>query len=450
MQRLLLVAALLFFIGCSHDEELKPGQIKPKGAQLQQSIAVPFRVLTYNVAGLPQIFSSAKNRKEYTKTIGRIISDYDIVNVQEDFSYHSYLYQYNTHTDRTSTSGNVPFGDGMNTLAYYHIHGFKRVDWDKCNGSDCLTPKGFTYAKLRLEEGVYIDVYNVHTNAGSGSKNYAARRANIEQLANFIEKYSKGNAVLVFGDTNCRYTRKDDNIRLLHSKLGLRDAWIDIVKRGNMPSFGSSLMCKDLSQVLTDSQCETVDKILYRGNQLIDLKATNCYYPDGQFRASNGDALSDHRPLAAEFVYQLSQYFRLSDQFGGPHGTPFNDINKLNRGMRPTELGIRCGKRLDQVNMKYSNNAYYKHGGNGGSSRKLKLQDGEYIKSVTLNRAKHKRHTRVFYAKFTTNKGRKLEGGSKTSSSKIYTAPDGWQIVGFHGRSGAEVDMLGVIYAPVY
>ena len=73
------------------------------------------------------------------------------------------------------------------------------------------------------------------------------------------------------------------------------------------------------------------------------------------------------------------------------------------------------------------------------------LAKGEYVTSVTFAEAQYSGHTRIFYAGFTTNYGRTLSGGSKTSDGVTYTAPQGWQIVGFHGRSGDGLNKAGVI-----
>ncbi|WP_037666370.1 endonuclease/exonuclease/phosphatase family protein, partial [Streptomyces afghaniensis] len=81
--------------------------------------------------------------------------------------------------------------------------------------------KGFSLARLRLAEGAFVDLYNVHTNADSTDDALAARRANVEQLSDFIQANSAGNAVIVMGDTNTRYTRTGDNIRTLLSENGL-------------------------------------------------------------------------------------------------------------------------------------------------------------------------------------------------------------------------------------
>jgi hypothetical protein len=77
-----------------------------------------FSVLTYNIAGLPLGLGDG-DPEENTPIIGRRISPYDVVHVQEDFNYHAALYANNTHPHRTPTSGGVLFGDGLNTLSNF-------------------------------------------------------------------------------------------------------------------------------------------------------------------------------------------------------------------------------------------------------------------------------------------------------------------------------------------
>jgi Ricin-type beta-trefoil lectin domain/Jacalin-like lectin domain len=91
----------------------------------------------------------------------------------------------------------------------------------------------------------------------------------------------------------------------------------------------------------------------------------------------------------------------------------------------------------------------FSHGGSGGTAQTLTLGSGEYLNAVNLCIDQYQGHTRVFYISFTTSNGRSLSGGTTSSSCTTYAAPSGWQIVGFHGRSGDEVDKLGVVYAPV-
>jgi hypothetical protein len=65
---------------------------------------------------------------------------------------------------------------------------------------------------------------------------------------------------------------------------------------------------------------------------------------------------------------------------------------------------------------------------------------------VTIHTGQRDGRTRVFYVSFVTSSGRVLSGGTPTSDVVTYTAPAGWQIAGFHGRAGAEVDKVGVVY----
>lgn len=442
------ISLLTFLFSCN--EELKQSISTESDRFKSASSAIEFSVLSYNVAGLPGIMSSAENRDTYTPIIGELINDYNIVNVQEDFNYHAALYETDLHAYCTPTSGGVPLGDGLNTMSDYSYTDFVRVGWDDCNGTDCLTPKGFTMLRVRMQEGVYVDVYNVHTNAGSNDPDYVARRANITQLVNYINANSSGNAVLLFGDTNCRYTRSPDNIRLIISSLGMTDAWVDLIKHGNAPIQGSgALVCSGMETVLNDYSCEIVDKVFYRGNAFVNLEALSCTYEDAKFRAQDGSPLSDHRPLLVNFVCELNDAIKMSDQFGGPHGIAFTDVNHLGNSPVVSSVGIRSGSRIDQVNMELSNGTSFTHGGNGGTSERLILNSGEYVKSITLCSGKKDGHTRIFYVRYKTSSGRTLTGGSTTSETVTYVAPTGWQIVGFHGRSDEEIDKLGVIYAPV-
>ncbi|KAG3116781.1 hypothetical protein PI124_g4680 [Phytophthora idaei] len=57
--------------------------------------------------------------------------------------------------------------------------------------------------------------------------------------------------------------------------------------------------------------------------------------------------------------------------------------------------------------------------------------------------------TRIFYLKFSTNVGRSVEGGNKTDATATMAAPEDYQIGGFHGRAGEEIDLLGVIFVKV-
>ncbi|MEU2420959.1 jacalin-like lectin [Streptomyces sp. NPDC007851] len=410
-----------------------------------------FSVLTYNVAGLPEGLSSAPTPRDTSTTeIGKRIAPYDIVNVQEDFNYHAYLYATDTHPYRTATSGGAGIGSGLNTVSDYAWDGddFERVHWNSCqtDSGDCLTPKGFTFMRERLAEGVYVDFYNLHTNAGTNDGDETSRADNLSQLTSFIGTHSAGNAVVVMGDTNTRYTRSADTIAEFASNNGLTDAWVQLIRGGSAPAKGSdALVCDDTAATVPNT-CEVVDKVLYRSSKLVNLTATSYNNEHAKFLTSDGLMLSDHDPVTVGFSWSQNANFQLSDQFGGPHGDYYQDIDKVAAGARATSISLRAGSRVDQVGITLADGTTLTHGGTGGTAASLTLGSTEYVTTAYLCEGKYNNTTRIFYAKFTTNLGHTLAGGTTTSDCVTRTAPSGWQIAGFHGRAGDELDKAGFIY----
>lgn len=407
-----------------------------------------FSTLTYNVAGLPELFSSAESdRQPATEEISCYVNEFDIVNVQEDFNYHAALYDTcNDHPYRSATTGGMGIGSGLNTMSRFPYSDWERVSWNDCNGVDCLTPKGFTMARTRLAEGVYVDIYNLHTQAQTDNADLTARRNNILQLADYIAANSAGNAVIVMGDTNTRYTRSGDNPEVLLN-TGFSDAWVELIRNGNIPADDddNALVC---DPKITAYQCEIVDKVFYRGNRFISLQASH-YDVRQDDETTEGLKLSDHPPLQTDFSYHTAADLRMSDFWGGPHGTAFNDVNDLPLQPAVHSVSLRAGSRVDQLTLTLASGETLVHGGTGGSAASLTLNSGESLQSLKVCSGQKNGHTRIFYARFSTSAGRALSGGSVTSDCTTFTADSGWQIVGFYGRAADELDKVGVIFAPL-
>lgn len=111
-------------------------------------------------------------------------------------------------------------------------------------------------------------------------------------------------------------------------------------------------------------------------------------------------------------------------------------------------LTFRGGSRLDSVGLTLTSGAAFSHGGTGGTSYSLTLGTSEYWVTAKLCQGKKDSTTRNFYILATTSTGRTLAAGTSTSDCATFSAPSGWQIVGFMGGSGDEVDQLAFIYAP--
>lgn len=410
-----------------------------------------FSVLSYNVGGLPAILSSSENPAVYTPIIGSKLCAYDMVNVQEDFNYHASLYSSDEHPYRTATSGGAGIGDGMNFLSVFPFEDTDREVWTDrsgifSNGSDQLTPKGFMYNQVEIADGIYIDVYNLHTDADTDSQSEAARRSNLSQLASYIEQYSQGHAVLVFGDTNSRYTRADDNLKTLFSdRLNMKDVWIEKIRNGNYPAMGADALVGTAGSTSADN--EVVDKIFYRSGACVNLNPTSYKVENTYFTDSDRNQLSDHYAISADFTYTKKANLSYSNLCGGKGGIAFNFLRSTAPSeSRPVSVTIRAGSRVDAVSMTYANGTALSDGGNGGSDKTLLLNDGEFITEAEICRDTFNGGYRVFYLKLTTNQGRTVSGGTKTGTSMTLTAPAGSYIVGFFGRAEANIDKLGMIY----
>ncbi|KAK0211328.1 Endonuclease/exonuclease/phosphatase [Desarmillaria ectypa] len=445
-----------------------------------------FSLLTYNVAGLPgyplRLLTmnpsptvteplSSGNPAANTPLISERLGPYNVINVEEDFNYHVALYAGDNHAYRTPTSGGAGIGSGLNTLSDFEYIDLERTTWDHCyiGSGDCLTPKGFTLVRIRVSDGVWIDLYNLHTDAGSDDGDLEARASNFAQLAEFMETWSAGMAVIVMGDTNSRYTRGTDSGSLhgFIDDMGVTDAWINNIRRGSYPQEGATALVCDFPFAAGTTQaemvsCEVVDKMFTRSSSAITLTTTSFTNENYKFVDDNGAPLSDHYPMSATASWSLSSSLRLSDPTGGPHGDPFNDLATSLTGDVPTitSITIRSGSRVDAVSYDLlypggSTSTVY-HGGSGGNDKTLSLSKGDYITQITACSGKHNDSTRVFYLKLTTHSGSVLEGGATTSDCLTTTVPTDagsggkWGLVGFWGRTGDEADRLAGIWGAVY
>lgn len=418
------------------------------------SLSVPalaantFSILTYNVAGLPEGLSSGKPATNTVK-ISPLLNDFDIVNVQEDFHYHSDLISLDNHAYRSDTSGDAAIGDGMNLFSRFAYTDFERIKWSDCyglfdSGSDCATPKGFYMSRHFLAGGAILDVYNLHTDADTDDNSNAARAKNLAQILAYIESHSMGHAVIVAGDTNSRYTRPTDNVALSAFKnAGFKDTWIEKARAGVYPQSGAAALldCTDKNS----ASCERVDKILYRSSAAITLSLNDSYVPN-YFVDSSNQPLSDHDPLAAKFSYAFNTGFAFSSVLGGPHATFYNDLVSLSANNYPllTKVSISTGARVNNLTFTYANGTSLAHGTTYSTTTSLNLSAANYITEITACQDK-KSTTRIFYLDIKTNLGNRIYGGTKSGTCATMTAPTGMAFIGAFGRAGDELDKVGFI-----
>lgn len=265
------LAALVTLGGCGGGEVAGPEPEKPTGT---------FDFLTYNVAGLPEGLSGS-NPAVNIPLISPRLNGFDMALVQEDFAYHATLRAGALHLFQSIPSTEAPFfysdlGDGLNRFSMLEVGALYRVPWEKCNGlltcgSDCFTPKGFSMGPT-LVNGIQVDVYNLHMDAGSCAEDVEARADQVRQLVSYMNTYSAGRALIVAGDFNMK-----DLPTTLTSGMKLTDAC-------------QRLACGD----------NRIDKVLFRSSSSLTLEPLIWAIPTG-FVDGQGKDLSDHKPVAVRF-----------------------------------------------------------------------------------------------------------------------------------------------------
>lgn len=244
------------------------------------------KVLTYNIAGLPDGFMTAHPSINMPR-IGKLLAHYDLALIQEDFAYGPLLRTTVTLPFQSPAfvrEGRLHFGDGLSVFAAQPFSALQREPWSVCHGVvdsyfDCLTPKGFLSTRQSLGEGVEIDVYNVHLDAGPSAADERAREAQIDQLLEAIEHRSAGRALLLAGDTNIR--SQPDLLTRFQRAAGLTDAC-------------RALRCPDPRRI---------DRVFYRSSPALTLVPRK-WSLDRRFVDERGQPLSDHLAVSVELDWQ--------------------------------------------------------------------------------------------------------------------------------------------------
>jgi hypothetical protein len=301
----------------------------PSGSEGTGAASGEVSVLSYNVAGLPVEISKERPDVNIPK-ISPLLNDYDIVMTQEDFdwwkpgglasstdfvNYHDRLRADADHEFRTeqhpgneavgidieSDRPNMELGDGLGVLSRYPLSDTDRVPWTGCFGefdsgaSDCLAMKGFLMTRVELAEGVVVDLYDLHGEAGGGEEDQELQGEDFEQLADYINENSKGNAVILGGDTN------------LHTDLPGEDAHEDSADGEDLEIWDRFLAETGLTDACAATDCDDpgrIDKIAFRSDGGVELEALSHAFQTDVFVDEAGEDLSDHQALEVVFSWK--------------------------------------------------------------------------------------------------------------------------------------------------
>ena len=333
---LILNAGRAYFKATATGATLKIASVNAEGT------TTVFTATTLNVDGLPNSILGYNLNPDGpgsngTKLISKYLKakNYDIIAVQEDFEYNSELlselsgtYGYGNWRGSVSATALVSPAntDGLNFLwniaAGRSASGESWTQFSSTASTDGnnYVKKGYRYYEVTLTDGLKIDVYMTHMDAGDNEDAIASKNAQLKQIANAIIANPHPTRPKIFmGDTNCRYTREQIVTNLINpinatGTYEMHDVWIDQERNGSYPNVGEASLSS-----------EVVDKIFY-----INPTAANAatltpelYWreTDYTYGTANGTddntPLGDHAPVVVRFrAHQPAiQYAAVQDRW---------------------------------------------------------------------------------------------------------------------------------------
>lgn len=140
-------------------------------------------------------------------------------------------------------------------------------------------------------------------------------------------------------------------------------------------------------------------------------------------------------------LLKSSSYAYSVGPWGGTGGSSFSYAPPANSKIYA--MAIRAGSRIDRIVVWYklSDNTIYvglDRGGDGGNYYLQYFADKEYIRSISGRSG-----SRLDKIAIVTDQKSFTYGGSGGTPFSVGTLPSNYQILGFYGRSGSEIDQIG-------
>jgi len=177
-------------------------------------ISEPLKIISFNIQGF-----KGKNKSNKISEIIKNIKEFDIIFIQENWTYdNKFLNELNNFKFISSGGKNIFHSAGL-TIAFknkFELLDFEIKKYNECNGfifngNDCLASKGFIYAKINLD-GQLIDVYNTHLDAGRTNKDKLVRKKQLYKLKSYISNKGYDSPIIIAGDLNIDYFSIEKNI----------------------------------------------------------------------------------------------------------------------------------------------------------------------------------------------------------------------------------------------
>ena len=196
-----------------------------------QTPPLTLKIVTFNIQ---DILLVSRARSERMRAIGETLSalDPDIVGFQESFiekdrqilinalNIATRLHYHQYYPSRFSGSGLLI--SSAFPITHYSFYQFKNSNpFYKLTEGDWWAGKGVALARIKLPNGIVLNLYNTHAQADYDNSDYTTvRKKQMVELTNFITQSNTDNvpAILV-GDMNCQPGQVDYETAVEHANL---------------------------------------------------------------------------------------------------------------------------------------------------------------------------------------------------------------------------------------
>lgn len=282
------------------------------GASARVPVGSTLNVMTYNVSGIPVIGDFQGTQREFMGSarmakIGELMNsepNCDLIGTQENFSYQAALAGALTDFPyQTLPNGRVPLGSGLTAFSKFPVYNVTHTRWEQSYGvltgsTDRLAQKGILSTVIEIEDGVFIDFYVVHVEAGGDQNSSLARMDNFRQLAAMLNARVDDRAAIIVGDYNAGFVRRgDDGIyENLILPAGLKDCWAEICNNGNY-IYNDGIGWNP-------TQGESVDRVMYKSGGGVELSAAAFEYI--VYTNEKGQTYTDHIATKVGINYTIT------------------------------------------------------------------------------------------------------------------------------------------------
>jgi endonuclease/exonuclease/phosphatase family metal-dependent hydrolase len=190
---------------------------------------------------------------------------------------------------------------GLSLLGRYPLVGLESMHFSvDGDGQNWPANKGILMAQFNVG-GMPLDVYTTHFAAGRKERSVRDKPIQTREAIEFVQSHSPAeHAVILLGDFNMKTLPEEERMTPAEIEAGMQDL-TGLNRDECLQVLKAALGLTDVMEELHGEIIDTPDHILYRSGTSAGLTATRFQFDGEEFYFNNGERLSDHEPLIAEF-----------------------------------------------------------------------------------------------------------------------------------------------------